>query len=252
MTLDDLIFRDATLLWCALTHRSWLNENMDGLKGVAPAVATAMGGAGEPKDNERLEFVGDAVVDLAAAHLLYRRFPQLREGDLTSLRAALVKGETLARFAAELGLPPRLRLSHGEERTGARSRVPILAGAFEAVIGALYIDQGFAAAQKFALHFLAPEAERAYAQRLDRDAKSVLQEIVQAAWRVSPGYRIVEARGPEHAKTYIVAVFVDGEEWGRGEGRSKHRAEQAAAQAALRGKRARTLGRPVSRAQGSR
>jgi ribonuclease III len=211
----EIVFDDPLLLACALTHRSWTNEN-DG-----------------DSDNERLEFLGDAVVDLIAAAFLFQRFPDLREGDLTSLRSALVKGETLARFAIDLGLPPALRLSRGEEQAGGRERVPLLASAFEAVVGALFLDQGLRAASEFVLRFLAPEAERVHAQRLDRDAKSVLQELAQGQQHLTPDYRLVNSYGPEHAKMFVVAVFVGESEWGRGVGPSRHRAEIAAAQNAL-------------------
>ena len=231
-SLLGLAFRDETLRWRALTHRSWLNEN---------PVECSWSEAPFPLDNERLEFLGDAVVYLLAAAFLYRRFPGQSEGDLTSLRAALVKGETLARFAIELGLPSRLRLSRGEEQAGARHRVPILASAFEAVVGAFYLDQGLMATQSFCLQFLAPEAERVSAQRLDRDPKSTLQEIAQAALHLTPEYRVVETRGPEHAKTFLVAVFIGEGQWGKGMGKSKHLAERAAAECALASPQAQDL-----------
>src|SRR5512140_1297533 len=151
-------FRDKSLLTRALTHRSYLNENPD-----LPYL-----------DNERLEFLGDAILDFVAAEFLYQHFPEMSEGDLTSLRAALVKGETLAHFAAELGVPPFLLMSRGEDAAGGRARVPLLAGAFEAMIGALYLDQGLESARPFVLRFLAPEAEHTHNERLDRDAKSML------------------------------------------------------------------------------
>src|SRR5512141_3039968 len=154
-------FGDKSLLTRALTHRSYLNENPD-----LPYL-----------DNERLEFLGDAILDFVAAEYLYQHFPEMSEGDLTSLRAALVKGETLARFATGLGLPPYLLMSRGEDAAGGRSRGPLLAGAFEALVGALYLDQGQAQARELILRFLTPEAERAHDQRLDRDAKSMLQEM---------------------------------------------------------------------------
>src|SRR5512144_3216333 len=161
MNLEDFeailgfIFKDKSLLTRALTHRSYLNENSD-----LPYL-----------DNERLEFLGDAVLDFVAAEFLYQHFPEMSEGDLTSLRAALVKGETLARFAAELGLPPYLLMSRGEDAAGGRSRVPLLAGAFEALVGAMYLDRGFDGARLLVLRFLVPEAERIHHQRLDRDPK---------------------------------------------------------------------------------
>src|SRR5512142_2994774 len=143
-------FRDKSLLSRALTHRSFLNENPD-----LPYL-----------DNERLEFLGDAILDFVAAEYLYQHFPEMSEGDLTSLRAALVKGETLARFAAALGLPPYLLMSRGEDAAGGRSRVPLLAGVFEAVIGALYLDQGLEAARTLVERFISPEADHIHQERL--------------------------------------------------------------------------------------
>src|SRR5512144_2658623 len=148
MNLEDFeailgfIFKDKSLLTRALTHRSYLNENPD-----LPYL-----------DNERLEFLGDAILDFVAAEFLYQHFPEMTEGELTSLRAALVKGETLARFATALGLPPYLLMSRGEDAAGGRSRGPLLAGAFEALVGALYLDQGQAQARDLILRFVMPEA----------------------------------------------------------------------------------------------
>jgi|YNPNPStandDraft_1061719.scaffolds.fasta_scaffold35059_3 ribonuclease-3 len=210
-------FKDKSLLTRALTHRSYLNENPD-----VPYL-----------DNERLEFLGDAILDFIAAEYLYHHFPEMSEGDLTSIRAALVKGDTLARFAIDLGLPPFLLMSRGEEAARGRERVPLLAGALEALIGALYLDQGLDAARTFILRFLPGEAERVYALRLDRDAKSRLQELTQGKLQVMPQYRVVEMRGPDHARDFTVAVFINEREYGRGTGRSKQIAEQEAARVAL-------------------
>jgi ribonuclease-3 len=210
-------FRDKSLLTRALTHRSYLNENPD-----LPFL-----------DNERLEFLGDAILDFAAAEFLYQRFPEMSEGDLTSLRAAVVKGETLARFANDLGLPHFLLMSRGEDAAGGRTRAALLAGAFEALIGALYLDQGLDAARNLILRLLPNEAERAHHQRLDRDAKSMLQEMSQGALQVTPQYRLVETRGPDHAKEFTIAVIIQDREYGRGAGRSKQVAEQEAARVAL-------------------
>jgi ribonuclease-3 len=223
MTLEDLesllgfTFGDKSLLTRALTHRSYLNENSD-----LPYL-----------DNERLEFLGDAILDFVAAEFLYQRFPEMSEGDLTSLRAALVKGETLARFAAELGLPPYLLMSRGEDAAGGRSRVPLLAGAFEALVGALYLDRGFEGARQLVLRFLVPEAERIHHQRLDRDPKSTLQELSQGRLQVTPLYRLVETRGPDHAKQFTIEVVLKDQVYGRGTGRSKQIAEQEAARVAI-------------------
>jgi ribonuclease III len=212
-----LAFHDKSLLTRALTHRSFLNENPD-----LPYL-----------DNERLEFLGDSILDFVAAEFLYQRFPEMSEGELTSLRAALVKGDTLARFAIDLGLPQFLLMSHGEEAARGRMRAPLLAGAFEALIGALYLDQGLESARGFILRFLPAESERVHALRLDRDPKSMLQELSQGKLQVTPQYRLVETRGPDHAKDFTVAVIIKEREFGRGSGRSKQIAEQEAARVAL-------------------
>lgn len=212
-----ITFRDKSLLTRALTHRSYLNENLD-----LPYL-----------DNERLEFLGDAILNFVAAEFLYQRFPEMSEGDLTSLRAALVRGETLARFAGEIDLPPYLLISRGEQAAHGRERAPLLAGAFEALIGALYLDQGLAAARALILRVLPNEAERVHHQRLDRDAKSMLQELSQGKLQVTPQYRLVETRGPDHAKEFTIAVSIQDREYGIGTGRNKQTAEQEAARVAL-------------------
>jgi ribonuclease-3 len=157
----------------------------------------------------------------------------MSEGDLTSLRAALVKGDTLARFAIDLDLPQHLLMSRGEEAARGRERAPLLAGAFEALIGALYLDQGPVAAREFILRFLPAESERVHAHRLDRDAKSMLQELSQGKLQVTPQYRLLETRGPDHARDFTIAVIIKDQEYGRGTGRSKQIAEQEAARVAL-------------------
>jgi ribonuclease-3 len=212
-----LTFRDKSLLTRALTHRSYFNENPN-----LPYL-----------DNERLEFLGDAVLDFIAAEFLYQRFPEMSEGDLTSLRAALVKGETLARFAIDLGLPQYLLMSRGEEAARGRERAPLLAGALEALIGALYLDQGFEAARALILRLLPNEAERVHRQRLDRDAKSMLQELAQGDLQVTPLYRLVDTRGPDHAKEFTIEVIIKDKVYGQGVGRNKQMAEQEAARVAL-------------------
>jgi len=212
-----VVFRDKSLLTRALTHRSYLNENPD-----LPYL-----------DNERLEFLGDAILDFVAAEFLYQRFPEMSEGDLTSLRAALVRGETLARFAIDLGLPPYLLMSRGEEAAHGRERAPLLAGALEALLGALYLDQGLVAARELILRLLPNEAERVHQQRLDRDAKSMLQELAQGKLQVTPLYRLVDTRGPDHAKEFTIEVVIKDKGYGQGVGRNKQTAEQEAARVAL-------------------
>jgi ribonuclease-3 len=211
------VFRDKSLLTRALTHRSYLNEN-PGLPYL---------------DNERLEFLGDAILDFVAAEFLYQRFPEMAEGELTSLRAAVVKGESLARFALEAGLPPHLLMSRGEAAAGGRERSPLLAGVFEALVGALYLDQGLTAARGFVLRFVTPAAETVHHQRLDRDAKSMLQELSQGRMQVTPLYRLVDTRGPDHAKEFTIEVVLKDTVYGSGSGRSKQIAEQQAARVAL-------------------
>lgn len=210
-------FRDKSLLTRALTHRSYLNENSD-----LPYL-----------DNERLEFLGDAILDFVAAEFLYQHFPEMSEGELTSLRAALVKGETLARFANDLGLPPHVLMSRGEEAAGGRARAPLLAGAFEAIIGALYLDQGFEPARQLVLRFVEPESEKIHHERSDRDAKSMLQELSQGKFQATPQYRLVDTRGPDHAKEFTIEVVLKDQVYGRGTGKSKQLAEQDAARIAL-------------------
>ena len=211
-------FRDPSLLERALTHRSYLNEH--------PELAS--------DDNERLEFLGDAVLDFVTGAWLYNRFPELQEGRLTSLRAALVKTETLAEFALKIGLNEHLRLGKGEMESGGRGRVTMLADAFEAILGALYLDQGLSAVQTYLEELLPKETERILAGERDRDAKSALQEWSQAESGITPKYRTITEHGPDHAKTFTVEVRIGEKTVGRGEGLSKQAAAQAAASDALR------------------
>lgn len=212
-----LVFRDLSLLLQALTHSSYLNEN-----------PTCSWG-----DNERLEFLGDAVGDFLAAAFLYERFPHWQEGQLTSVRAELVRTDTLARFARQIGLGQYLLMGQGEEQSGGRDRIAMLSDAFEALLGAIYLDQGMEAARRFFLPFLQPLVETFSVATQWRDAKSRLQEWAQAVLHETPSYRTVQETGPDHAKEFTVEVLVGGQVRGRGVGRSKHAAEQAAAQAAL-------------------
>jgi len=212
-----ITFADKSLLHRALIHRSYLNENPD-----LPLT-----------DNERLEFLGDALLDFVSAEYLYHRFPEMREGQMTSLRAALVREETLADFARALRLGQHLFLGHGEEASGGRERSPILCAAFEALAGAIFLDQGLEAARKFLLGFIEPAVARILQERLDRDPKSLLQELSQGRWQLTPVYRTVAERGPDHAKEFTVEVLIGEEVYGRGVGRSKKAAEEEAARAAL-------------------
>jgi ribonuclease-3 len=210
-------FSDSTLLREALTHRSYLNE----INQAWPS-------------NERLEFLGDAVLGLITTDYLFRRFPEMGEGELTNLRSALVRTETLARFAQEFDLGQYLFLGRGEEMSQGRRRPAGLACAFEALLGALYIDQGYGGARDFAMRFVEPELATVLEGRLHRNAKSVLQELVQAQMQQTPTYHLIEESGPDHAKAFTVEVRVGSRVLGRGHDRSKRGAEQSAAETALR------------------
>jgi len=212
-----LIFEDKTLLLRALTHRSYLNENPDFIL----------------EDNERLEFLGDAVLDFLTAEYLYHRFPEMREGDLTSLRAALVRTEALAHLARKINMGRCLYLGHGEEAGGGRWRQAVLCGAFEALVGALYLDQGLPAVEAFIKPLIDPEIEHVLAADLDKDPKSQLQELSQAELEITPHYRTIDESGPDHAKEFVVEAVIGERTYGQGSGRSKQAAARAAAQDAL-------------------
>jgi ribonuclease-3 len=212
-----ITFNDKSLLQRALTHRSYLNENPD-----------------HPlSDNERLEFLGDAVLDFLTAKYLYNRFPEMAEGQLTSLRAALVKGETLAHFAEALNLGPYLLLSRGEAESGGRKRQALLCAAFEALVGASLLDQGLQAIEGFVLSCIEPEISHILDEELYKDAKSMLQELTQGRLQITPIYRTVAERGPDHAKEFTVEVLIGDAAYGRGIGPNKQVAEQEAAKVAL-------------------
>lgn len=209
-------FRDQGLFLRALTHPSYVNEHSED----------------EIGDNQRLEFLGDAVLDFVAGAWVYRHYPEFDEGRMTRLRASLVRTETLAQFARQVGIGEVLRLGHGEEEAGGRERDANLCDAFEAVTGALYLDGGLAAAEAFIEPLIGPVAETTLDAEADLDAKSRLQEWSQAELGITPRYRIVAEKGPDHAKTFVAEALLGKEVVGRGEGRSKQASEQAAAQTA--------------------
>lgn len=206
-------FKDYSLLERSLTHRSYVNERESGGR----------------ENNERLEFLGDAVLDFVVGASLYHRFPEMKEGALTELRAALVKTKTLADFARQLDLGAFLRLGHGEAENGGRERSPTLAGAFEAVVGAVYLDQGLSAVKPVIERFIGPALEQILAQSLQKDAKSEFQVWAQAEYGITPQYQTVGSDGPDHAKRFMVQVLVGKEVWGMGQGSSKQNAAQMAA-----------------------
>jgi ribonuclease-3 len=200
-------------LSAALVHRSWANEQ------------------GASEHNERLEFLGDAVLGLFAAEWLFERYPESPEGDLARLKARLVAEPSLARWAGELGVGSRLRLGVGEERSGGREKASLLADALEAIFAAVFLDGGPEAARRVVGRFL--EAALAAGEAEAGDAKTELQELAQARGWPLPEYRIVEEAGPDHDKTFVCEVRVEGREAGRGTGRSKKESQQRAAAAAL-------------------
>lgn len=212
-----IAFSDQTLLQKALVHRSFLNENPDF---ALPS-------------NERLEFLGDALLDFVVGEYLFERFPQMDEGDLTKLRAALIMAGALAEFARSIELGDYIYLSRGEDERGGRSRVGLLSDAFEALVAAIYLDRGLQAVREFLMRFLERETTRVVERGLRGDHKSQLQEWTQRELRVTPVYRTIMERGPDHAKQFTVEVWIGDQAHGRGEGRSKQAAQQHAAQQAL-------------------
>jgi ribonuclease-3 len=210
-------FADKSLLQRAMTHRSYLNEHPE-----FPL-----------EDNERLEFLGDAVLDFVTGEYLYHRFPELAEGPLTNLRSSLVRRDTLARFAQQYGLGTYLLMGHGEAESGGRRRPATLCATFEALIGALYLDQGFAAVHDFLVPLIGPEVSQALEGELFRDPKSQLQELAQGQLHHTPHYRTVAESGPDHAKLFTVQVMIDGMAFGQGRGSTKQQAAQSAAKEAL-------------------
>lgn len=208
-------FQNQHLLWQAVTHSSFANENKSlGLK-----------------DNERLEFLGDAVLEAASSEFLYHNYPDMPEGDMTKLRASIVCEPTLALCTKEISLGSYLRLGKGEDRTGGRERASIVSDAMEALIGAIYLDGGFANAKEFVKRFILTDIEH---KQLFYDSKTILQEMVQAEGKeASIVYKLVAEQGPDHDKKFLVEVLVNNQAEGRGEGRTKKAAEQEAAYKAI-------------------
>lgn len=207
---------DTSHLLNALTHSSYVNENQT-LNG----------------DNERLEFLGDAVLDFVVGSWVYKQFPHMKEGELTRLRSSLVRTETLAAIARDLGVGSAMRLGKGELISGGREREVLLCATFEAIIGAIYLSAGLEKAQEFVLPFLEPLAKTTLQKFKIIDPKSRLQEITQSLGYGIPSYVMVDSAGPEHSKTFVIEVRIKGETWGKGDGSSKHAAQLAAATQAL-------------------
>lgn len=207
---------DLRLLTRALTHRSYVNEHQD-------VVA----------DNERLEFLGDAVLDFLVGSWVYNHYPEMAEGELTRMRSALVRTETLAEFSRQLDLGQAMRLGRGELQGGGRNRDLLLCATFEAIVGAIYQRRGLDVTRDFVLPLIEPMAETILTQMQTIDPKSRLQEYTQSKGWGIPKYLTVQAEGPDHAKIFEIEVYVNGEVLGKGSGQSKHVAQLAAAQLAL-------------------
>lgn len=212
-----LTFNHQELLKTALTHRSCLNETKEK----------------ELQSNERLEFLGDAVLSLVVSKFLYEKFSTVGEGDLTNYRASLVKGKALAKVAIEIGLGSYLLLSRGEEEENGRQNPGLLADALEALIGAIFIDQGLESASSFISRHLLPLLPAIIASGTFRDHKSLLQENVQAKLKAAPAYKVLVMSGPDHERVFTVGVFLGTKKLGEGKGRSKQEAEREAARVAL-------------------
>lgn len=210
-------FNDYALLGTALTHRSYINENADSIE-----------------DNERLEYLGDAVIDLIVADYLYTRFSKMQEGEMTALRSALVRAETLAEFAIEVSVDQALRLGSGEDENGGRQRIPTLCAAFEAVLGAMYLDLGYETTKRFLEKLIGPKLSYIQEHSLHKDPRSEFQIWSQATYGSTPKYDVIEISGPDHDRRFTVQVSVDSRPWGAGIGRSKQIAAQAAADEAMK------------------
>jgi len=210
-------FKNPELLITALTHRSFLNEHHD----------TYL------HNNERLEFLGDAVLELITTEYLFKTYPDRSEGELTSFRSALVKTSSLSETSLSLGIGEFIQMSKGEEVTGGRNRPYILANTFESILGAIYLDQGYQASTNFVTTKLLPKISKIIEDRLDIDPKSKLQEISQEVLNCTPVDELLASSGPDHNKDFLMAVKISNRVFGEGRGKSKQDAEQNAAQKAL-------------------
>jgi len=212
-----LKFKNNDLLKQAFTHRSYLNENPNS----------------KLEHNERLEFLGDAVIELIVTEHLFRDFPEKMEGELTNWRAALVNAKMLTTVSEDLDFNDYLLLSKGEAKEGGKARAYILANAFEALVGALYLDAGYKACDEFIKKYLLPNLPDIIKEGSYKDAKSKFQEEAQEKMAVTPSYKVIKESGPDHDKKFVVGVYLDKELVAEGEGSSKQEAEEAAAELAL-------------------
>lgn len=218
--LIGFIYVDRINLLTAITHRSYLNENR----------------AAKQDHNERLEFLGDAVLELVVTDFLFKKYPEKPEGELTAVRAALVNTVSLADSSTKLGINEHLLMSKGEAKDTGRARQYILANVFEALIGSLYVDQGYDAAKEFIAAHLFPKTENIVDKRLWQDPKSRFQELSQEQVGITPSYETLSQVGPDHDRVFTVGVFLKEEKIAEGNGRAKQEAEQDAAEKALAAK----------------
>ncbi|MBI4086391.1 ribonuclease III [Candidatus Kaiserbacteria bacterium] len=210
-------FADVTYLLSAVTHRSFLNENREATQ----------------SHNERLEFLGDAVLELIVTDFLFAKYPDKQEGELTAIRAALVNTNTLSSLSTSLGVNEYLLLSKGEAKDVGRARQYILANTFEAIVGAMYLDQGYELARDFVARELFPRTDEIVEKRLWQDPKSRFQERAQEVTGITPSYQTLKEQGPDHDRTFTVGVFLGKDCIAQGEGRAKQEAEQKAAENGL-------------------
>jgi len=215
-----VIFSNKEHLLSAVTHRSYLNEHRNATQ----------------EHNERLEFLGDAVLELAVTDYLFRKYAEKPEGELTAVRAALVNTTSLSEAAQKLGINDFMLMSKGEAKDTGRARQYILANAFEAVIGAIYLDQGYDAAAKFIGDQLFQKTDRIVEKRLWQDPKSRFQELSQEKVSITPSYELISQTGPDHDRVFNIGIYLKDEKVAEGQGRSKQEAEQNAAEAALAAK----------------
>ena len=213
-----VVFKNKNLLKQAFTHRSYINEN----------------GGASLSHNERLEFLGDAVLELIVTDFLYRKYPSYAEGELTALRSALVNAIIISEIAGEIGMNDYLLLSKGEAKDFGKARMYILANTYEALIGAMYMDAGYDVTNKFITKTLLPKTEEIVNKKLWRDAKSLVQERAQEFMSVTPAYKVLTQSGPDHDKHFTVGIYFGGELVAEGKGKSKQEAEQSAAMCALK------------------
>ena len=216
-TVNTIQFKNTTLLEQAFIHRSFINEN--------PRTGLV--------HNERLEFLGDAVLELVVTEFLFEKYPYQNEGDLTAYRSALVNAVTLGDLASSLGFNDLMKLSKGEAKDVHRARSSILADAYEAFVGALYLDQGYDAAKQFITRTLLVQTDDIIRKGLYKDAKSYVQEKSQEVYSLTPSYRVLSEEGPDHDKLFLTGIFFGEEKIAEGRGKSKQEAETAAARAAL-------------------